>query len=91
MANRFAEALKAGEAGKKDIAQPTEERSGRAAKSRKGAKHVGGYFAPDVSRQLRQISLDESTSVQALLEVSLDMLFKSRGKPMIAARLTGAS
>ena len=89
MTNKFAEALKAPVTGKLDATQPAEERSRRSVPSRKGAKHVGGYFALDVSRQLRQIALDEDTSVQALLEESLDMLFESRGKPAIATKLTG--
>ena len=35
--------------------------------SRKNTKHVGGYFSPEVSKQLRQIALDENSSVQVLL------------------------
>jgi len=52
--------------------------------SRKGAKHVGGYFSPEVSKQLRQIALEEDSSVQKLLAEGIDMLFHSRKLPTIA-------
>lgn len=85
MANKFASALRATEIdhanteGKSEIA-PQQRKS----LSRKNAKHVGGYFAPAVSKQLRQIALNEDTSTQALIGESLNMLFESRGMPQIA-------
>ena len=82
MANKFAEALKPSVADSPS-GQQVEKSTQRAAPSRRGTKHIGGYFSPEVSRQLRQIALDENTSVQALLGESLDMLFESRGKPTI--------
>lgn len=51
---------------------------------KKGGKHIGGYFAPEVSRQLRQMAPDENSSVQALLGEALDLLFESRRLPTIA-------
>ena len=54
--------------------------------SRKNTKHVGGYFSPEVSKQLRQIALDENSSVQVLLAEAIDMLFHSRHKPTITQR-----
>ena len=54
--------------------------------SRQGAKHIGGYFSPEVSRQLRMIAAAEDTSNQKLLAEALDMLFQSRKMPMIATR-----
>lgn len=54
--------------------------------SRSGVKHVGGYFDPVVSKQLRLIGVEEDKSVQSLIAEALDMLFQSRGKPMIAER-----
>ena len=54
--------------------------------SRQGAKHIGGYFSPEVSRQLRTIAAVEDTSNQKLLAEALDMLFQSRQMPMIANR-----
>lgn len=56
------------------------------APSRVGVKHIGGYFDPIVSRQLKSIAIDEERSVQALVAEALDMLFQSRGKPMIAEK-----
>ena len=54
--------------------------------SRKATKHIGGYFDPVVSKQLRHIALEEDSSVQALLAEAIDMLFQSRRKPTIAAK-----
>jgi len=54
--------------------------------SRDNTKHIGGYFDPKVSKQLRSIALDEDSSVQVLLEEAIDMLFQSRKKPTIARR-----
>ena len=53
--------------------------------SRQGTKHIGGYFSPEVSRQLRMIAAAEDTSNQKLPE-ALDMLFQSRKMPMIATK-----
>lgn len=86
MGNKFAAALK----GKKDheveveTPKPEETRATHSRPSRQGAKHIGGYFDPVVSRQLKAIAVDEDSSVQALLAEALNMLFQSRGKPMIA-------
>ena len=54
--------------------------------SRQGTKHIGGYFSPEASRQLRTIAAVEDTSNQKLLAEALDMLFQSRKMPMIANR-----
>jgi len=53
--------------------------------ARGGAKHIGGYFTPQVSKQLRSLAVEEDTTVQDLLAEALNMLFQSRGLPMIAA------
>lgn len=94
MANKFAQALRKTEREDAANAPPaTAERSSpaqRARPSRRGVKHVGGYFEPEVSRQLRQIALDEDSSVQELLAEALDMLFHSRQKPTIARRVAPA-
>lgn len=87
MSNKFAEALR-----KPEKSTPTDSFRAEAVTSdsppvrpsRKGVKHVGGYFAPLVSKQLRQIALDEDSSVQELLAEAIDMLFESRQKPAIA-------
>lgn len=54
--------------------------------SRRNTKHIGGYFDPAVSRQLRGIALEEDSTVQELMGEALDMLFQSRRKPTIASR-----
>lgn len=82
MSNKFASALK-------PVAKPVEvvkEKATSTAPSRQSAKHVGGYFDPEVSRQLRTIAASEDTTVQALLGEALDMLFHSRKQPMIASK-----
>ena len=76
MSNRFAAAL-----GKKGAPEETPTK-GRPTRQKRG-KHVGGYFTPEVSRQLRQLALDEDSSLQALLGEALDMLFESRRLPTI--------
>lgn len=90
MSNKFAAALKS----TKTVEAPAPvtpvveagTRNPHARPSRKSTKHVGGYFDPAVSKQLRQIAVDEDSSVQALLGEALDMLFQSRRKPMIASK-----
>ena len=84
MTNKFAQALKRPET--VAAPEPLTGESPHARPSRRGAKHVGGYFEPQVSKQLRQIALDEDSSVQELLAEALDMLFHSRQKPTIARK-----
>lgn len=91
MTNRFAAALKPKSQPveqTEDIRATTDAQpvSSHARPSRKSTKHVGGYFDPAVSRQLREIALAEDSSVQALLGEAIDMLFQSRRKPTIASR-----
>jgi len=92
MSNKFATALKSNKApAVESVPSPTasEDRapaSPHARPSRKSTKHVGGYFDPVVSKQLRQIALEEDSSVQALLGEAIDMLFQNRRKPMIASK-----
>ena len=52
--------------------------------SRKGKKLIGGHFDPTVSKQLKQLALDEDTTTQALLGQALNLLFESRQLPQIA-------
>lgn len=91
MSNKFAAALKP----KTHPTEPdssasseegTQSASIHARPSRKSTKHIGGYFDPAVSKQLREIALSEDSSVQALLGEAIDMLFQSRRKPTIASR-----
>ena len=51
--------------------------------SRQGKKAVTGFFDPSVSRQLKQIALNEEKTVQALLSEALNDLFvKYNHKPI---------
>lgn len=90
MSNKFASALKPKASPVPDIevssgdAQAPASRHARP--SRTATKHVGGYFDPAVSKQLREIALAEDSSVQALLAEAIDMIFQSRRKPTIARR-----
>lgn len=89
--NKFASALKpdrrssgGGESGTR--ATHSTDAHARRAATRRDAKHIGGYFDPPVSKQLRLIALEEDSTVQLLLGEALDMLFQSRRKPTIAKR-----
>ena len=89
MSNKFAQALRAPNKSEPPgplVAGTPATESPHARPSRKGVKHVGGYFEPQVSKQLRQIALDEDSSVQDLLAEALDMLFHSRQRPTIARK-----
>jgi hypothetical protein len=52
--------------------------------SRQGKKAITGYFDPAVSRQLKQIMLDQDSTMQALLAEALNDLFQKHGKKPIA-------
>ena len=52
--------------------------------SRKGKKIISGHFDQAVSHQLKQIALDEETSVQELLREAINDLFLKKGSPPIA-------
>lgn len=53
--------------------------------SRQGKKAIAGHFDPAVSRQLRQIALDNDTTVQALLGEALNDLFiKYKKNPIVS-------
>lgn len=52
--------------------------------SRVGRKAIAGHFDPAVAKQLRQLALDNDTTVQALLEEALNDLFLKYGKSPIA-------
>ena len=70
----------------KEAAGPSVARSPSAntAPSREGKKAVTGFFDPAVSRQLKQIALEEDSNIQALLREALNDLFTKRGRSPIA-------
>jgi hypothetical protein len=45
---------------------------------------VGAHLSPDVGKQLRMIAAEEDTDVKSLLIEAINLLFKTRGKPLIA-------
>ena len=75
MANKFSKALQANQEPAPTTAWP------RSGNSRR--KHIGGYFDPAVSTQLRHLAVEENSTVQQLLGEALDLLFQMRGKPLI--------
>jgi predicted AlkP superfamily phosphohydrolase/phosphomutase len=51
--------------------------------SRQGKKAITGFFDPIVSRQLKQLALDEDKTLQSLLSEALNDLFiKHNHKPI---------
>jgi hypothetical protein len=62
---------------------PSERRTKAQRPSRTGTKLVAGHFEPKVARQLRIIAAEEDTTIQALLEEALDLLFVKKGRAHI--------
>lgn len=52
--------------------------------SRVGKKPVTGFFDPAVSRQLKQMALDQDTTLQDLLREALNDLFEKHHQKPIA-------
>ncbi len=48
--------------------------------SRTGKRLIGGHFPPSVAKHLKMLAAEEETSVQALLEEALSLLFVKKGK-----------
>lgn len=53
--------------------------------SREGRKLVAGHFDPKVAKQLKLLAAEEDTTVQALLEEALELLFLKKGKGRLNA------
>jgi hypothetical protein len=66
--------------------EPVAEKSARKfhRPSRDNRRFVGGHFDPAVGKQLRMIAVEDETTVQALLEEALDLLFVKKGRQKIA-------
>ena len=67
---------------------PAPGRAHRTAGSRDAKAHVGGYYPPEVNRQLRILAADERTTIEDLLAEALNDLFQKHGRPEIAPRKT---
>ncbi len=48
--------------------------------ARADKRMIGGHFSPAVQKALRQLALDEGTTVQALIGEAFDLLMRDRGK-----------
>ena len=60
--------------------------SGRAPATRRGKVFIGGYFAPEVARQVRILAAEQDTTIQTLVGEALNHLFATHNKPEIAPR-----
>ena len=61
---------------------PDEVRPGRS-RSRIGKSFVGGYFPPEVAKQVKMLAVEQDTTVQSLTGEALNYLFAAYGKPQI--------
>lgn len=52
--------------------------------SREHRQLIAGHFQKTVAKQLKMIAVEDDTTVQALLEEALDLLFVKKGKARIA-------
>lgn len=48
--------------------------------SREGRKLIAGHFDPKVAKQLKFLAVEGDTTVQALLEEALNLLFVKKGR-----------
>lgn len=55
--------------------------TGRRQPSREGRKLVAGHFDPKVAKKLKVLAAEEDSTVQALLEEAIDLLFIKKGLP----------
>jgi hypothetical protein len=64
---------------------PTPEMNGSSPTTgRQGKKIISGHFDPAVSRQLKQLALDNNSTVQELLREALNDLFVKHSRKPIA-------
>ena len=52
--------------------------------ARKGQVLIGGFFAPEVHKQLKMIAVEGDITLQELLADALNTIFARAGKPEIA-------
>ena len=77
--NKFASALKARTPAPDPPSAPNPSPKKVSVKRR----HIGGYFSPEIAKQLRMLASEEETTMQELLSESLRLLFESRGKAIL--------
>ena len=64
----------------KVVVQPAPETPQSYPKHRQGKKALIAYFSPGVSKALRQMALDEDSTMQSLLGEAIALLMRERGK-----------
>lgn len=52
--------------------------------SRGGKKHVGAYFSPETTKQLKKLAADRETTLQELMREAINDLFQKNDLPPIA-------
>lgn len=52
--------------------------------SRRGKRHISGYFEPEVLRQVKIICAEEDKTINQVLSDALNSLFVNKGKAPIA-------
>lgn len=52
--------------------------------SRRGKRHISGYFEPEVLRQVKIIGAEQDKTINQVLADALNALFTQLGKPPIA-------
>jgi hypothetical protein len=62
------------------VATPAADTPQSYPKHRQGKKALIAYFSPAVSKALRQMALDEDSTMQSLLGEAIDLLLRNRGK-----------
>lgn len=68
------------------IADAEPEKAGKFYRpSRDGRRLIAGHFDPKVAKQLKLLAAEEDTTVQALLEEAVDLLFLKKGKGKMAS------
>ena len=65
---------------------PVEEKTAadKVPPSRRGKRHISGYFEPEVFRQVKIICAENDLTVNEVLKDALNALFVNKGKPPIA-------
>ena len=58
--------------------------NGKAPPSRRGKRHISGYFEPEVLRQVKILCAEEEKTVNQVLADALNSLFVNKGKAPIA-------
>lgn len=76
------------EAEESPISQETpvdeQKTNGKVPLSRRGKRHISGYFEPEVLRQVKIICAEEDKTINQVLSDALNSHFVNKGKPPIA-------